>query len=79
MMDRVAGRYWSEEAGKKTLEESLHKDNAFKEYEASKIRTLARLVTDHLDDLAVLLLFSVFEAGGGSVAQLSMATATFAR
>jgi hypothetical protein len=62
MMDRIAGRYWSEESGKKTLEETLHKDNAFKEYEASKIRTLARLVTDHLDDLAVLLLFSVFEA-----------------
>jgi hypothetical protein len=62
MMDRVAGRYWSEEVGKKTLEETLHKDNAFKDYEASKIRDLASLVTNHLDDLAVLLLFSVFES-----------------
>jgi hypothetical protein len=62
MMDRVAARYWSEELGKKTLEETLHKDNLLRDYQASRIRDLARLVTDHLDDLAVLLLFSVFEA-----------------
>ena len=48
--------------GKKTLEETLHKDNAFKEFEASEIRTLPRSVKDHLDDLAVLLVFSVFES-----------------
>jgi hypothetical protein len=62
MMDRLARRYWGEEVGKKTLEDVLHRDNVFKEYEASKIRDLAKLVTDNLDDLVVLLLFSVFES-----------------
>jgi len=62
MMDRVARRYWREEVGKKTLEETLYKDEVFKEYEAPEIRKLASLVTDGLDDLAVLLLFSVFES-----------------
>jgi hypothetical protein len=62
MMDRMARRYWSEEAEEKTLKDTLHKDAVFREYEAATIRDLASRVLDDLEDLAVLLLFSVFEA-----------------
>ena len=62
MMDRVARLYWSEKQGKQTLEETLHRDDKFRSIEAAKIRDLAKRVTEDLDDLAVLLLFSVFEA-----------------
>lgn len=62
MMDRMARRYWGEEVGEKTLKETLHQDNVFREVEAAEIRDLAKRVADDLDDLAVLLLFSVFEA-----------------
>ncbi len=62
MMDRVARRYLSEEKGKQTLEETLHRDDRFRTIESATIRDLAKRVTEDLDDLAVLLLFSVFEA-----------------
>jgi hypothetical protein len=60
MMDRVATRYFLPELGKRTLEDTLHRDD--KLLESATIRDLARRVTEDLDDLAVLLLFSVFEA-----------------
>src|SRR5208337_5385909 len=60
MMDRVARRYFLPELGKQTLEETLHRDD--KLLESATIRDLAKRVTEDLDDLAVLLLFSVFEA-----------------
>jgi len=60
MMDRVARRYLREELGKQTLEETLHRDDKIRS--AATIRDLAKRVTEDLDDLAVLLLFSVFEA-----------------
>jgi hypothetical protein len=60
MMDRVARRYFLPELGKQTLEETLHRDD--KLHDSATIRDLAKRVTEDLDDLAVLLLFSVFEA-----------------
>jgi hypothetical protein len=60
MMDRVARRYLREELGKQTLEETLHRDDKIRS--AATIRDLAKRVTEDLDDLAVPLLFSVFEA-----------------
>jgi hypothetical protein len=62
MMDRLARRYWGEEVGKKTLAETLHKDDVLREYESETIRELVSSVTNDLDDLVVLLLFSVFES-----------------
>jgi hypothetical protein len=62
MMDRIARRYWKEDIEEKTLKETLYKDAHFKEFEAETIQDLAQLVLKDLDDLAVLLLFSVFEA-----------------
>ncbi|MGO8901476.1 MAG: hypothetical protein ACLQU5_24460 [Isosphaeraceae bacterium] len=51
-----------EELGKQTLEETLHRDDKFRTIESATIRDLAKRVTEDLDDMAVLLLFSVFEA-----------------
>ena len=62
MMDRVARRYFLPKLGKQTLEETLHRDDKFRTIESATIRDLAKRVTEDLDDLAVLLLFSVFEA-----------------
>jgi hypothetical protein len=62
MMDRMGRRYWSEAVQEKTLKETLHNDNVFREIEAATIQDLAKRVAEDLDDLAVLLLFSVFEA-----------------
>jgi hypothetical protein len=62
MMDRIAKLYWSEEVEDKTLKETLHKDDRFREIEAGTIQDLASRAHEYLDDLAVLLLFSVFEA-----------------
>ena len=62
MMDRMGKRYWSEAVEGQTLKETLHNDNVFREVEAATIQDLAKRVIEDLDDLAVLLLFSVFEA-----------------
>lgn len=62
MMDRMARRYWGEEAEGLTLKETLHQDNVFRHLESATIQDLAKRVIEDLDDLAVLLLFSVFEA-----------------
>jgi hypothetical protein len=61
-MERTARRYWDEELGEETLRATLHRDDVFRDLEKAKIQDLARRVNDDLDDLAVLLLFSVFEA-----------------
>jgi hypothetical protein len=62
MMDRMARRYWSEDLEGQTLKETLHKDRVFRHIESPAIQDLAKRVLEDLDDLAVLLLFSVFEA-----------------
>jgi len=62
MMDRIARRYWREDIEQKTLNETLYTDTYLKEFEAATIQDLAQVVIKDLDDLAVLLLFSVFEA-----------------
>jgi hypothetical protein len=61
-MDRMGRRYWSEEVEESTLKETLHNDNVFRHVESATIQDLAKQVFEDLDDLAVLLLFSVFEA-----------------
>jgi len=61
-MDRIARLYWRVDIEEKTLKETLYKDTHFKEFEAATIQNLADVVMKDLDDLAVLLLFSVFEA-----------------
>ncbi len=61
-MDRMGRRYWTEEVEESTLKETLHKDNVFRNVESATIQDLAKEVSEDLDDLAVLLLFSVFEA-----------------
>ena len=61
-MDRMGRRYWSEEVEGLTLREALHNDNVFRHVESAAIQDLAKQVSEDLDDLAVLLLFSVFEA-----------------
>jgi hypothetical protein len=62
MMDRIARRYWNEDVQEQTLAQTLHQDAMLKEYAAAPILELTQRVKDDLDDLAVLLLFSVFEA-----------------
>ena len=44
------------------MKEALHNDTVFREIEAATIQDLTQRVVEDLDDLAVLLLFSVFEA-----------------
>jgi len=62
MMDRMGRRYWNEDTENLTLRDVLHKDNQFRTVEAETIRDFVQLVEEDLDDLVVLLLFSVFEA-----------------
>ncbi len=57
-MDRIARRYWDDPR----LEELLGLDNVFRSVAAGEIQDRAKRVLEDLDDLAVLLLFSVFEA-----------------
>jgi hypothetical protein len=57
-MDRIARRYWDDPR----LDELLGLDNTFRTLGRGEIQDKARRVLEDLDDLAVLLLFSVFEA-----------------
>src|SRR5262249_49888862 len=57
-MDRIAQRYWDDPR----LAELLGLDNKFRTLAKDEIQDKARQVLEDLDDLAVLLLFSVFEA-----------------
>ncbi|MCE9566127.1 MAG: hypothetical protein K8U57_29245 [Planctomycetes bacterium] len=55
---RLAGKYW----GELPWEGSIGRDAFFREMNPEHLGESASLVTDQLDDLAVLVLFSVFEA-----------------
>jgi hypothetical protein len=57
-MDRIGSRYWNEEP----YASKLALDGRFRFVESSVIAERTRTVLDDLDDLAVLLMFSVFEA-----------------
>jgi hypothetical protein len=57
-MDRIARRYWDDPR----LGELLGLDNTFRSLAAGEIQDKAKRVLEDLDDLAVLILFSVFEA-----------------
>lgn len=57
-MDRIARRYWDDPR----RGELLGLDNTFRSLAAGEIQDKAKRVLDDIDDLAVLLLFSVFEA-----------------
>jgi hypothetical protein len=57
-MHRIGSNYWDEEP----YASKLALDNRFRSVESSAIGERARAVLGDLDDLAVLLLFSVFEA-----------------
>lgn len=56
-MKKLAGK-WDDPA----LEQVLSRDNRLRERTASEMITKATTILDDLDDLAILLLFSVFEA-----------------
>jgi hypothetical protein len=57
-MERLGRRLWDREP----LAAELARDDRFRHVESSEIEARARLVRDDLDDLGVLVLFSVFEA-----------------
>ena len=57
-MDRIARRYW----GDPRLVGLLGLDNKFRTLAKGEIQDKARQVLEDLDDLAVLLMYSVFEA-----------------
>jgi hypothetical protein len=57
-MDRMGRKYWNEEP----LAAVLALDNRFRFVESKTIDNRARTVLGDLDDMAVLLMFSVFEA-----------------
>jgi hypothetical protein len=56
--DRLAVKYWNTDS----WAETLRLDNQFRFVESSRIREQSRTVLADLDDLCVLLMFSVFEA-----------------
>ena len=62
MMDRIAGKYWDSGVSHRTLGETLHRDERFRDLEAWQIKEMVEHVRKHLDDIGVLFLFSVFEA-----------------
>ena len=57
-MARLGGKYWDE----LPWEGSLGRDDSFRLQEATQVEEKSRAVLDDLEDLCVLLLFSVFEA-----------------
>jgi hypothetical protein len=58
VMARLGGKYWN------TLpwDGSLGRDNALGQLQSDQVKEMSRVVLDDLDDLCVLLLFSVCEA-----------------
>ena len=58
MMNRLGGRYWEElpTGGR------LGNDDDFRRFEGHQIQAMAQEVLNELDDLAVFVLFSVFES-----------------
>ncbi len=63
LMKRLADRHWSESQAGLTLGETIFRDDKLRTVEESELQDLAERVLQDLDDLAVLLIFSVFEAG----------------
>ncbi len=58
MMHRLGGRYWEElPAGGR-----LGNDNDYRQFRGEQIRDMAQQVLDELDDLAVFMIFAVFES-----------------
>jgi hypothetical protein len=57
-MDRLGDKYWD----RPEWDEALGRDNHFRHLGSDEIRRWSRTVLTDLDDLGVLLLFSVFEA-----------------
>ncbi len=57
-MARLGGKYWDE----MPWGGALGRDDSFRLLEATQVEERARQVLDDLEDLCVLLLFSVFEA-----------------
>lgn len=57
-MERLAGRFWN----RQEWDEALSLDNVFRHVEAGDLQDGARAILQDLDDLGVLLMFSVFEA-----------------
>ncbi len=57
-MDRLGRKFW----GLEEWAEPLGLDNRFRSVEATDLRENAKIILDDLDDLGVLLMFSVFEA-----------------
>ena len=57
-MDRLGRKYWDREE----LALLLGRDNVFRSVRASQLQERATTILGDLDDLAVLLMFSVFEA-----------------
>jgi hypothetical protein len=65
-MRRMAANYWDRDE----LSNLLARDSIFRNRTAAEIRDDANLILDELEDLAVLILFTVFEAEVRDVAQL---------
>jgi hypothetical protein len=57
-MDRLGERFWDREE----WAQALGRDNRFRSVKAIDLQAGAKTISDDLDDLAVLLMFSVFEA-----------------
>ncbi|WP_337173269.1 hypothetical protein [Paludisphaera sp.] len=68
LVDRLARRYWPNDegdaggSGSKTFAEIINRDEIFRHLEAVDLQQHAQRVLADLDDLSVLLIFSVFEA-----------------
>jgi hypothetical protein len=57
-MERLGQRFWDRDEWK----QALARDNRFQDVESRDLREGAQTILSDLDDLAVLLMFSVFEA-----------------
>jgi hypothetical protein len=57
-MERLGKRFWDRE----DWAQILGQDDCFRHVESDRLREEARAIRDDLDDLGVLLMFSVFEA-----------------
>src|SRR4051794_28128077 len=58
LMQRLAVRHWDE----LPWDGHLGRDDRFRTLEGTELESKARFSLDHLDDLAVIVLFSVFES-----------------
>jgi hypothetical protein len=58
VMSRLGEKYWDD----LPWEGKLGRDNLLSDLQSSEVNDMSRVVLDDLDDLCVLLLFSVFEA-----------------